>query len=31
MSFSEVYTALQTNTIDGQENPADVPYFLQLL
>ena len=25
MSFSEVYTALQTNTIDGQENPADVP------
>ena len=26
MSFSEVYTALQTNTIDGQENPADVPY-----
>ena len=26
MSFSEVYTALQTNTIDGQENPADVPF-----
>ena len=26
MSFSEVYTALQTHTIDGQENPADVPY-----
>jgi tripartite ATP-independent transporter DctP family solute receptor len=26
MSFSEVYTALQTKTIDGQENPADVPY-----
>ena len=24
--MNEVYTALQTNTIDGQENPADVPY-----
>lgn len=25
MSFSEVYNALQLNTLDGQENPVDVP------
>lgn len=25
MSFSEVYNALQLNTVDGQENPVDVP------
>lgn len=25
MSFGEVYTALQLNTIDGQENPVDIP------
>lgn len=26
MNFSEVYNALQLNTLDGQENPIDVPY-----
>lgn len=26
MNFSEVYNALQLNTLDGQENPVDVPY-----
>ncbi|PAD92457.1 DctP family TRAP transporter solute-binding subunit [Shouchella clausii] len=26
MAFSEVYTALQQGTIDGQENPVDVTY-----
>jgi len=26
MNFKEVYTALQLTTIDGQENPAEVPY-----
>ncbi|WP_313527522.1 DctP family TRAP transporter solute-binding subunit [Anaerotignum sp.] len=26
MSFSEVYNALQLKTLDGQENPIDVPY-----
>ena len=25
MNFSEVYNALQLNTLDGQENPVDVP------
>lgn len=25
MNFSEVYNALQLNTLDGQENPIDVP------
>lgn len=25
MNFTEVYTALQLNTIDGQENPVEVP------
>ena len=26
MNFSEVYNALQLNTLDGQENPVDVPF-----
>ena len=26
MNFSEVYNALQLHTLDGQENPVDVPY-----
>lgn len=26
MNFSEVYNALQLKTLDGQENPVDVPY-----
>lgn len=26
MNFSEVYNALQLNTLDGQENPIDVPF-----
>jgi tripartite ATP-independent transporter DctP family solute receptor len=26
MNFSEVYNALQLRTLDGQENPVDVPY-----
>lgn len=26
MNFSEVYNALQLKTLDGQENPIDVPY-----
>ncbi len=26
MNFSEVYNALQLNTLDAQENPVDVPY-----
>lgn len=26
MNFSEVYNSLQLNTLDGQENPVDVPY-----
>ena len=25
MAFSEVFTGLQTGTIDGQENPVEVP------
>ena len=25
MAFGEVYNALQLSTIDGQENPVDVP------
>ncbi|MFD2752317.1 DctP family TRAP transporter solute-binding subunit [Virgibacillus siamensis] len=30
MTFSEVFTALQQNTIDGQENPIDVIYSSKL-
>lgn len=30
MTFSEVFTALQQNTIDGQENPIDVIYTSKL-
>jgi tripartite ATP-independent transporter DctP family solute receptor len=30
MTFSEVFTALQQNTIDGQENPIDVIYSAKL-
>lgn len=26
MAFSEVYSALQLNTVDGQENPIDIPW-----
>ena len=26
MNFSEVYNALQLKTLDGQENPIDIPY-----
>lgn len=31
MAFSEVYTALQQGTIDGQENPVDVTYSAGLV
>ncbi|WP_099300734.1 DctP family TRAP transporter solute-binding subunit [Bacillus sp. Marseille-P3800] len=31
MAFSEVYTALQQGTIDGQENPVDVTYSAGLI
>lgn len=30
MNFAEVFTALQQNTIDGQENPTDVIYSSKL-
>ena len=30
MTFSEVFTALQQGTIDGQENPIDVIYSSKL-
>ena len=31
MSFSEVYNALQLNTLDGQENSCGRAYHQQLL